>query len=183
MTKRVFALWPLALLTELQAASLTPIDDGCDRLRDIVISQVAALSAGSREPALLREAKGQPVVPDPPDYCMDTAAATTAAFTSALHAEGIPVGWGAEGGDYCGSRSLPQCYPRPVYGDLATARQLGFLHDAWKAISTGVAASMPYGTSSDMAVFDANELVLSIRRGHRPKDQRIIRSKSPFPQE
>ncbi|HSD68324.1 MAG TPA: hypothetical protein VLB07_02170 [Woeseiaceae bacterium] len=143
------------------AAPVGAAGDGCDRLRDVVVKQLRDYTqlAGGR--TLLLADKGEPQISEPPKYCMDTAAVTTAAFGAAMHAAGMPVSWGAQSsrsGDYCLSHHLEECYPRGEFGGPATANQLSFLHDAWRAVSKSVAAVMPYGVASDMAVFESNSL-------------------------
>ena len=148
------------------AAPFKTIGDGCDSLRAVVLAQLRDYTQAAGGRTLLLADKGEPQVADPPDYCLDTAAVTTAAFGAAMHEAGIPVSWGAQGnrsGDYCLSHHLDECYPRGEFGSPATANQLGFVHDAWRAVSKSIAAVMPYGVASDMAVFERNTLAGAIQ--------------------
>jgi hypothetical protein len=148
-------------ITSAVAAPLGTVGDGCDNLRDVVVSQLREYAQAASGRTLLLAEKGEPQIPDPPEYCLHTTAATTAAFGAAMHEAGIPISWGAQSshsGDYCLSHYLEQCYPRGELGAAATAGQLSFLHDAWRAVSKSVSAVMPYGVASDMAVFEASAL-------------------------
>jgi hypothetical protein len=169
-----FCLYLSLLAASADAAPLKVVDVGCDRLRDTIVAQLVAFSSASDAPAMLLETKGNGEIPDPPDYCMDTTAATTAAFSAAMHEAGIPVTWGLKSsgsGDYCLSHYLEQCYPRQELGGSATASQLSFVHDAWRAVRKSVNAVMPYGEASDIAVFETRALAGSM--------QRRLRSASP----
>ena len=100
------------------AAPLGTIGDGCDSLRDVVLNQLRDFARAAGGQSLRRPGEGVPQISDAPEYCMDTAAVTTAAFGAAMHQAGIPVSWGPQAsrsGDYCLSHYLEQCYPR---GDL-----------------------------------------------------------------
>lgn len=166
------------------AAKLELVRDGCDELRDVVISQLRTHSNANDEQALLQDTGGKAEYPDPPEYCLDTAAATTAAFGAAMHEAGIPVTWGQQAsrsGDYCLSHYLEQCYPRGEFGGAATAHQLSFVHDSWRAVSKSVAAVMPYGVASDIAIFDTSLLAGSMEQKLRGElaapDARSVRTR------
>jgi hypothetical protein len=149
------------------AAPLGTVGDGCDSLRDVVVSQLRDYARAAEGQTLLRQDKGVPQIPDPPEYCLDTAAVTTAAFGAAMHEAGIPLTWGQQtsrSGDYCLSHYLEQCYPRGEFGGAATARQLSFVHDSWRAVSKSVSAVMPYGVASDIAVFETGSLAGSMEQ-------------------
>jgi hypothetical protein len=149
------------------AAPLVTAGDGCDSLRDVVVSQLRDYATVADGQTLLRQDKGVPQIPDPPEYCLHTAAVTTAAFGAAMHEAGIPVTWGPQtsrSGDYCLSHYLEQCYPRGEFGGAATASQLGFVHDSWRAVSKSVSAVMPYGVASDIAVFETGTLAGSMEQ-------------------
>lgn len=169
-----FCLCLSLLSASADAAPLKVVDIGCDRLRDTIVAQLVAFSNAADGPAMLLDAKGSGENPDPPDYCLDTTAAATAAFSAAMHEAGIPVTWGLQtsrSGDYCLSHYLEQCYPRQEHGGAATASQLSFVHDAWRAVRNSVSAVMPYGAASDIAVFEMRALAGSM--------ERRLRSKSP----
>jgi hypothetical protein len=132
------------LVTGPAPAQPTVVDDGCGELRDVIVAQSSGALVPVDQPSLLRASPGKPVAPDPPQYCMDTAAAATAAFSSAMHAAGVAMSWGSAGAEeYCDSRSLSHCYPRLLNGDRATAGQLHFVQDAWSAVVAGITASCP----------------------------------------
>ena len=76
------------------AAQLIAVDDGCGVLREAILAQASPDSAAADKPSVLRASQDEPVAPDPPPYCMDTAATTSAAFAAAMHAAGIPASWG-----------------------------------------------------------------------------------------
>jgi hypothetical protein len=176
-----------ALSVNASAERLDTAGSGCGTLRHVVFDRVGASYGVGNVPSLLRDTTSNLVIVAPPEYCLDTAAATTAAFSAAMHNAGIPVSWGNEGiprGDYCLSHFLSQCYPRVNQpGDTLTAAQLGFVHDAWKAVSDGVTAFMPYGVASDMAVFDRSSLGSAIGIGFARRHQPIISTISARPQE
>ncbi len=149
------------------AAPLRTTGDGCDSLREVVVSQLRDFAKGADGQTLRRQDKGAPRIPDPPEYCLDTAAVTTAAFGAAMHEAGIPVTWGLQtsrSGDYCLSHYLEQCYPRGEFGGAATASQLSFVHDSWRSVSQSVSAVMPYGVVSDIAVFETGTLAGSMEQ-------------------
>jgi len=162
-----FLMCLLLLAVSAGAAPLDVGDTGCDRLSDTIAAQLVAFSNAVEEPVMYRDTRGRAEIPDPPDYCMDTAAATTAAFSAAMHEAGVPVTWGLQtsrSGDYCLSHYLEQCYPRQELGGTATASQLGFVHDAWRAVQKSVSDVMPYGVTSDIAVFETHALAVSMQR-------------------
>jgi hypothetical protein len=162
------------LVTGPAPAQPTVVDDGCGELRDVIVAQSSGALVPVDQPSLLRASPGKPVAPDPPQYCMDTAAAATAAFSSAMHAAGVAMSWGSAGAEeYCDSRSLSHCYPRLLNGDRATAGQLRFVQDAWSAVVAGITGVMPYGVASDMAVFERNALRWSISRRLHPDPQTV----------
>ena len=165
------------------AAPRGTVGDGCDSLRNVVLSQLRDYARAAEGQTLLRHDKGAPQIPDPPEYCLDTAAVTTAAFGAAMHEAGIPVTWGQQAsrsGDYCLSHYLDQCYPRGEFGGTATARQLSFVHDSWRAVSKSVSAAMPYGVASDAAVFETGSLESAIaKRLYRETDG--LRRRSDLP--
>ena len=157
--------------------------DGCDNLRDVVVSQLRDYARAAEGQTLLWKDKGVPPIADSPEYCLDTAAVTTAAFGAAMHEAGTPVTWGEQAsrsGDYCLSHYLEQCYPRGEFGGTATARQLSFVHDSWRAVSKSVSAVMPYGVASDVAVFETGALESAIAK-HLHRETEGLRQRSDLP--
>ncbi len=149
------------------AAPLGTVGNGCDNLRNVVLSQLRDFARAAGGQTLRRQGEGVPQISDSPEQCIDTAAVTTAAFGVAMHQAGIPVTWGPQAsrsGDYCLSHHLDECYPRGEFGGPATANQLSFVHDSWRAVSKSVSAFMPYGVASDMAVFEPSTLAGSMER-------------------
>jgi hypothetical protein len=157
----------LALVAiEANAAVGRGNNDGCAVLGQLVSSQLDALSAGLFGTRLRGDTGESVAMPDAPGYCASTAATVSRAFGSAMHNAGIVVSWRASPlipVDYCLDRYLPHCNPiiGPPDGSV-TAQERRFVHDAWKAISRGVAGAMPYGVGSDMAVFDELALKSSL---------------------
>ncbi len=171
MTRRSSACWMFAVVSgavaSAMAAPLGRVGDGCDSLRNIVLGQLRDYAKAANGQSLMRPDNGLTQIADPPQYCMDTAAVTTAAFGAAMHEAGIPVSWGQQtsrSGDYCLSHYLEQCYPRGEFAGAASASQLRFVHDSWRAVSQSIRAVMPYGVASDMTVFETSSLAGSMKR-------------------
>ncbi len=188
MTNRIFisvlAFASAGLLAaDAGAASRANTSNGCDALRRVVESQLAAWSLAKDGQRIVRNASRQAPKPDSPQYCASTAAATSAGFSTAMLAAGIPVLWGRDRiqpGDHCYSHDLSQCYPSVGSGSLPSALQLGFVNDAWKAVSRSVVDVMSYGAASDMAVFETGVLESAIaRRLHRETEG--LRRQSDLP--
>lgn len=140
--------------------------DGC-----VALGQAVSRSVGE---ALESRLYGSPRLRSPKptlgaarQSCGMTAAVTSSAFTKALRAYGIEVGWndGLPGspGDACLSHYLDQCYPDLQRGALAPVADGGaFVARAWTAVRAGVGRSMPFGTHSDLAWFRPAELTESL---------------------
>lgn len=181
-TLQGFAITIVAVLTvEANAAIAHGDNDGCAVLGQLVTSQIDALSAGVPDALQNGDSWQSVAVPDAPGYCASTAATISRAFGGAMLNAGIAVSWGTGSRltiDYCMDHYLPRCYPiiGPP-GGSATAQELSFVHDVWKAVSRSVISAMPYGIGSDMAIFDRKALGSTISNSLR--FELSVENKSP----
>ena len=174
MDKKEFTLGVVVLLSAMQsqasAAGKRMDADGCSLLASTVES--AVLRAAGQTDVRTDFQHGKHSLSDigitttGPTTCNETTRVTTSAFSAALSKIGMPVDWGympPDLGDYCLSHYLDQCYPRLASGyKTSNAKQLSFVHDAWKAVNVGVRTFMPYGTAGDFSSFSPGVLKLSM---------------------
>lgn len=165
-SRRVLEVFAIAMVgiaaMDARAAPGRGDYDGCAVLGQLITSQIDALSPGMPSRLPVDRVWETIAAPDAPGYCASTAATVSKAFGGAMLKTGIVVTWGRGPlvpVDYCMDHYLPHCYPiiGPP-GTSATAQELSFVHDAWKAVSRSVMGAMPYGVGSDMAVFDRTAL-------------------------
>ncbi|MGH8222571.1 MAG: hypothetical protein ACREQZ_06320 [Woeseiaceae bacterium] len=168
MTVAVVATAALASNDGLALQRKSDGADGCARLQNIVAAQIGAVADGFSWRSSRSAGSGAKST-DGAVRCARTAQAATKAFSRVMFTLGIPVYWeddwypGIPPGDYCLSGDLSQCYPRTTAGGF-TAMQLGFVHNAWKAVRRSVSAQMPYGEQSDMSVFETDSLAVALRQ-------------------
>jgi len=137
--------------------------DGCDILEMLVYTEV--IEAGLRRSRPF----GDPVYPGPGEVtnCSQTTRSVTAAFTAALRDMNIYVAWGlhrGNGGDYCLSHFLSQCYPNHnPYMPPPSTTERQFVTDSWSAISGAVRSTMATASGVDVSRFDQARLRFGIK--------------------
>jgi len=168
MAKRTFAS-AAVLFILLTAQSLTVrADDGCDVLKEKVRTNVyaSATEVSTDNPARgidpTRRAGAVGSTLSGTQNCINTAEATTGAFSEALADLGMPVSWTGSPmnpGDYCLSHDLRQCFPsQHPFSPSLPPDHVAFIYDAWTGVRKGVTSQMPLGTAAGVSQFTPESL-------------------------
>jgi hypothetical protein len=168
MAKRTFASAAFLVFLLATHAQTARAGDGCDGLKERVRTNVygsatefatddlgRGIDATGRTGAVGSTLSGR-------QTCVDTAEATTGAFSEALAALNMPVTWNSSpmsAGDYCLSHDLRQCYPsqHPLHPSLPP-NHVAFIYDAWAGVRNGVTSQMPFGTATGVSQFTVESL-------------------------
>ena len=173
MAKRVSATAALLSIALTSTAS-AHADDGCVALEELVKTSVYAsvsefvveritvrVHAFGRSGTVGSTMSGR-------QACGSTSEVTTKAFSESLASFRMSVGWNRQpamdGGDYCLSPDLRQCYPSL---SSLSPEQLAFVRDAWMGVRNAVASQMPYGTASNLSQFTSGSLDAALAKNLR----------------
>jgi len=168
MAKRIFASAAFVAFLLATYAPAARADDGCDVLKEKVRTNVYASATEFATDNLARgiDATGRTGAVGSTlsggQSCINTAQATTRAFSEALAALNMPVTWNispTNPGDYCLSHDLRQCYPsQHPFSPSLPPNHAAFIYDAWTGVRKGVTSQMPFGTATGVSQFTPESL-------------------------
>ena len=170
------AKWIFAVLVFLSAGAeareLSPQNDGCAVLNEIIYEEITASGWGITGADLVYTNFREPSVV----VCTSTTQTVSKAFSDAMRAIGGEVSWQGsfdQRADTCLSGFIEQCMPAnrgygvPLEG-VSTFK-------SWEAISETVTRAMPEGSATDRSIFGRESMRLAVRASlrKRPTNERV----------